>query len=161
MMTSSFFFFYHIARMTEEPKKRGKDPEFMAKMREKAAAKKAEQRKIKEAEIAKKKSEHATKLKEAESILNPKPVVESEPEPEPLTVKAPPKAAQKEPTTNYKQEYYKHKLELLKSGKHDTPKHEQPLPHKLLKQEFMNDINKTVMKELWTRHFGDNQTPYD
>jgi hypothetical protein len=153
--------------MSEEPKKRGKDPEFMAKMRQLAAQKKAEQRKIKEAELLKKKNEHQTKLKDAETFLNPKPKEEVvEEKNEPLPTPPPPKVVpvKEEKATNYKQEYYRHKLEMLKGNKETPTKPEpknEPLPHKLLKQEFMNDINKTVMKELWTRHFGDNHTPYD
>jgi hypothetical protein len=42
-----------------------------------------------------------------------------------------------------------------------STEHHQPLPHKLLKAEFMNDVNKTVMKELWKRHFKNDVTPYD
>ena len=53
--------------MSDEPKKRGKDPEFMKMMRQKAAEKKAEQRKIKDAQKLKEKKEYESKLKEADS----------------------------------------------------------------------------------------------
>lgn len=151
--------------MSEETKKRGRDPAFMENMRRLAAQKKAEQKKISDAEKARKQMEHQTKLKDAETFLNPKSkeeVVEEKNE----RLPSPPKVApvKEVKATNYKQEYYRHKLEMLKGNKETPNKPEpknEPLPHKLLKQEFMNDINKTVMKELWTRHFGDNHTPYD
>lgn len=149
--------------MSDEPKKRGKDPEFMKMMRQKAAEKKAEQRKIKDAQKLKEKKEYESKLKEADSILNPKKPVETkdntsidEPLPKP-----------KERDINYKQEYYRHKLELLKEQKtkqynEPIPKNnDKPLPHKIMRQELMNDVNKTVMRELWKKHFGGDETPYD
>lgn len=147
--------------MSDEPKKRGKDPEFMAAMRAKAAAKKAEQRKIKEAQKLKAKQEHEHKLKEAYTILNPTPQ-ENIDKPESKSSEPPPKPQKKE--VDFKQEYYRTKLELLKQQQSEpATKHNdtKPLPHKLMKQELMHDINKTVMKELWRRHFGGDETPYD
>lgn len=153
--------------MSEEVKKRGKDPEFMKMMRERAIAKKAEQKKIRDAEKLKQQLEHKEKLAQAETLLNPKPTpIEKQ---EPMEEKAETKPKPKETPINYKQEYYRHKLELLKEQKQkpepstaqSKPINDQPLPHKLLKREFMNDINKTVMRELWKRHFGGEATPYD
>ena len=148
--------------MSEEVKKRGKTPEFMKMMREKAAAKRAETKKIKEAQKLKDKQLHDNKLKEAEALLNPTQQKEEVFEEETPKEKVRSTPSPKEYTKDYKQEYYRQKLELLHEKK--QPKHnniEQPLPHKLLKQEFVNDINKTVMKELWKRHFRDEVTPYD
>jgi hypothetical protein len=152
--------------MSEEVKKqRGRDPEFMKAMREKAAAKKAEQKKIKEAQKLKEKQQHEEKLMEAEKVLNPvkKPV--EKPVEKTNNFEDEPKTPSKQKEINYKQEYYKAKLERMKEGK-PTPEanpieHHKPLPHKLLKAEFMNDVNKTVMKELWKRHFKNDVTPYD
>lgn len=151
--------------MSEEIKKRGRDPEFMARMRQLAQAKKAEQKKIREAEKLKQQHEHKTKLDEADKVFDlVKEVVTTPPKPneEPKPASPP-----KEKEINYKNEYYKTKLELLKQQsnkpKVDNTTEEQfkPLPHKLLKHEFVNDINKTIMKELWKKHFGNDVTPYD
>lgn len=143
-----------------------KDPEFMKRMREKAAEKRAQQKKIKDAEKLKEKQEYERKLAEAEQLLNPQPpkqqvMAEEAPPSAPKEAK-PPKA---EKSVDYKQEYYRHKLELLKEQKSKPPPQshhdDKPLPHKLLKQQFEQDINKTVMRELWKRHFRETETPYD
>ena len=113
--------------------KRGKDAEFMKMMREKAAAKRAELKKIKDAELLKAKQAHEQKLKDAESILKP-PADAQEPHP-PVKkasrtkkpVEQPPSESEEEeagPSTsrrvqgtqeepNYKQMYYRAKLERL------------------------------------------------
>lgn len=156
--------------MSDEPKKRGKDPEFMKMMRQKAAEKKAEQRKIKDAQKLKEKKEYESKLKEADAILNPqnvetqKETKEDTPIEKPVSKPSEPPAKPKEKDIDYKQEYYRTKLEMLKEQKtvKQVSQHtDKPLPHKLMKQELMHDINKTVMKELWKRHFGGDETPYD
>jgi ATPase subunit of ABC transporter with duplicated ATPase domains len=57
----------------EQPKKQPhRGNEWMKMMREKAAAKKAENKKIKDAQKAKAEDERKKKLQEAEEILNPK-----------------------------------------------------------------------------------------
>jgi predicted Holliday junction resolvase-like endonuclease len=76
----------------EQPKKHPhRGPELMKMMREKAAAKKAENKKIKDAQKAKAEDERKKKLQEAEEILNPKQKetpqpVEADEENEPIDV---------------------------------------------------------------------------
>ena len=81
-----------------KPSRGQRDPEFLARMREKAAAKKAELKAIRDAEIVKAKQEHAAKLAQARKVLGggetelePEPVPAPEPEPsKPRKVKAKP-----------------------------------------------------------------------
>lgn len=151
-----------------KPKKRGQhDPDFLAQMRAKAQAKKAEQKKIRDAEKLRQQQEHNQKLAEADQLLNPKPkqeITEQPPTPTPSPLKEQ-KMTKSEKSIDYKQEYYKTKLHLLKQQvakpSSGQPVDVKPLPHKLLKQEFENDINKVVMQELWKRHFNSDSTPYD
>jgi hypothetical protein len=168
----------------DKPKKRGQqDPEFMAKMRQKAAEKRAEQKMIKDAQKLKEQQQYEHQLKEAQEILNnKKPKASPTKQEQPIesesddddatpTQKTPktPKQKPATPASNYKQEYYRHKLEMLKANNTKPPQEEhmmrtkpqQPLPHQLLRSQFEKDINSTVMQELYKRYFKTQATPYD
>jgi len=158
-----------------------KSPEFMAAMREKALAKRAETKKIKEAEKLKAMLERHTKLAEADKILNPQP--EPAPQvPEPAEdVPLPPKKTTRKaaprrelditdvgsatPTVSYKEEYYKRKLELLERQT-STPKQTRQQPasnpaYQLAKQDIAQHVNKSVMDTLWKSYFADSPSPYE
>ena len=158
-----------------------KSPEFMAAMREKGLAKRAETRKIKEAEKMIASNERKAKLAAADKILNPQP----DPEPEPVeenvplpkktTRKAP--ASRRElditdvklnlasdpPTVSYKEAYYTRKLELLESKKQtpQSPPRVANPAYQLAKQDIAQHVNKSVMDNLWKSYFADSPSPYE
>jgi hypothetical protein len=155
--------------MSEEVKKsRGKDPEFMQMMRQKAAAKKAEQKKIKDAEALRAEQAHEAKLKEADDILNPKPAkpVKQQPEPEVAesdgeeevheevnlhkTIKKGLKPLGNEP--NYKQMYYRAKLEKLASTS-AQPAAPQYNGYDIARHNIVQSVNKNLMTDLLKQYY--------
>jgi hypothetical protein len=157
--------------MEEKPKPG--TPEWMKYIQARAMAKKAEQRKIKEAEKLKKTTTHSQKLKEANEVLNqgspkpaeptPEPVVENEPLP-PKT-KAPARRTLDLQTddiptkkTSYKEEYYKRKLELL-DRQPQQPQQGNPA-YALAKHEIKQHVDRNVMKQVWSELFSGTECPY-
>lgn len=147
-----------------------RSPEWMAMIREKAKAKAAENRKIKEAEKLKKTTAHAQKFKEANEILNPKP---AEPTPEPVVENEPLPPKTKAPArrtldlqtddiptkkTSYKEEYYKRKLELL-DRQPQQPQQGNPA-YALAKHEIKQHVDRNVMKQVWSELFSGTECPY-
>lgn len=158
----------------QQPKKRGHtDPEFLSRMRLKAAEKKAEQKKIKEAENLKKQQEHQKKLKEADELLNPKPENESlddDDEPEvaiekPIKVKKEKAVSMEQP--RYKDLYYKHKLEMLQRQSQSAPTSPpapppQPTiaPYEVALQNIKTTVNRDVMKNIFSQYFPQDRNPF-
>lgn len=159
----------------------GKDPEFMKKMRERAAVVRQQNASIRAAEKLKQKKEHERQVKEAQDYLNPPPVQEVKPEPEPepevddepeVTKPAPrkraPRATVEQDEPDYKQEYYKQKLELLKIQKlqqeapatKEAPPQPQAHPYDLAKHDIHKHVNKAVMDNLWRTYFPAHASPY-
>jgi hypothetical protein len=167
----------------ETPKKpHHRSPEWMAQMRVRAAAKKAENKKLKEAEKVKQQQERQKKVKEADEILNPKTKTEPKVEPhvdESITddtenehLNAPKtshikKSKKKvivdsdEEELDYRSAYYKAKLKMLKS----TPQQHTEMPpvavaYDVAKHNVKQHFNKAMMKNLWSTYFGDSECPY-
>ena len=136
------------------------------------AAKRAENKKIKDAEKLVASKEREKKLKLAEEILNPKPT-----EPEPVhaieeNVPLPKKTATKarreldidDPApskVSYKEEYYRRKLELMERQQQAPA---QPPPQNpayvVAKHDIKQHVDRNVMKNLWTQYFNDTECPY-
>lgn len=153
--------------MDNQPKKRGHtDPQFMEKMRQAAAVKRAEQKKLKDAERLKAQKERETKLKEADDLLNPKPektvVPPAEGDSETESVAPPKKTNTKQPS--YKELYYMKKLELLDRQSQpapvEQPKPQQPLPYNLAVHRFKEDVNKSLMDNMYKHYFKTDTSPY-
>jgi hypothetical protein len=154
--------------MEEKPKPG--TPEWMKYIQAKAMAKKAEQRKIKEAEKLKKTTTHSQKLKEANEVLSPKP---AEPTPEPVVENEPLPPKTKAPArrtldletddiptkkTSYKEEYYKRKLELL-DRQPQQPQQGNPA-YAIAKHEIKQHVDRNVMKQVWSELFSGTECPY-
>ena len=147
-------------------------PEWMKYIQGRAAAKKAENKKIKEAEKAVSQSERQKKLALANEILNPKP---AEPEtPLEENVPLPKKKAAPRRALNldedimpekrsFKEEYYKRKLELLDRQQMPPPPPapKQPLPYQIAKQDIAKHVNKTVFDSMFKEYFPDTPSPYE
>ena len=164
----------------EQPKKHPhRSPEWMKLMREKAAAKKAENKRIKDAQKAKADEERKKKLQEADEILNPKPKaqpkvepnietqdVEPEPfiEPKNTPIKKTKKKAvivdSDEEELDYKSAYYKAKLKQLKQPPQQTEAPPAAIAYDVAKQNVKQHFNKQVMSNLWKTYFGDSECPY-
>lgn len=155
----------------------GKDPEFMKKMRERAAVVRQQNASIRAAEKLKQTKEREKKLKDAQDYLNPPPVQEmtnepdepDEPDEQEETTPAPRKRAPKATTEeqpNYKQEYYRQKLELLKlkqdapAAKEAPPQQPQAHPYELARHDIHQHVNKAVMDNMWRQYFPDHASPY-
>lgn len=137
--------------------------EFMDTIRQKAYAAKAQRRAEKEelqkAQKVIKQVEHEKVVKKAKELTKPPEThepkeVQPQVEPEP--------SASKE--LNWKQEYYKTKLEMLRSKPKEaeptapTPK-PTPAPHLVAKEHIHSAVNREVMKNLWTQYFRED-CPY-
>lgn len=158
----------------QQPKRRGGSPEFMAKMREKAAQKKREMGLVSKAEKLKKNEEFKSKVEEAKLIVEKtkkthqpvqEEIIEEDYiEPTPPIEKKQPKQSVKEPTEpNYKQLYYKHKLEQLTQPpkEHNEPKQKSSkLPHELAVNSIKTDVNKQIMGSIFSQYFPDIRNPY-
>lgn len=166
----------------ETPKKHPhSSPEWMAQMRVRAAAKKAENKRIRDAQKTKAEQERQKQLQEADEILNPKPKTEPKVEPpvdESITddtenehLNAPKTSQNKkskkkvivdsDEELDYKSAYYKAKLKMLKS----TPQQHTEMPpvavaYDVAKHNVKQHFNKQVMKNLWSTYFGDSECPY-
>lgn len=153
----------------------GKDPEFMKAMRAKAAVVRQQNASIRAAEKLKQKKEHEQKLKEAQDYLNPPPVQEmtNEPEEPEETKPAPRKRAPRAPrqvveedVPDYKQQYYRQKLELLKlkqdapATKEAPPQQPTHHPYELARHDIHQHVNKEVMNNLWRQYFPNQMSPY-
>ena len=150
----------------------GKSPEFMAEMRKKSAAKRAETKKIKDAEKLILSKEREKKLKLADEILNPQSA-ESAPEVEnvPLVVpkkKSAPRRAldidEEEPApskkSSYKEEYYKRKLALLDQQQAPTQPPPQNPAYLVAKKDIEQHVNREVMANLYKSYFPGSECPY-
>jgi hypothetical protein len=162
--------------MSDSNKPAWRSPEFMNAMREKSALKRAENKKITEANKLKKQKEHETKLKQAKEVLSPTPPPTPEPEKIPEiepesddeedNIPLPPVEKSKKvkektaPTAepNYKNEYYKHKLEMLKKPKKEPV--QQVQAYQVAKHDIQRHVNKEVMHNLWKNMFPDSESPY-
>lgn len=156
----------------EKSKRRGGTPEFMAEMRKKAAEKRRQIGMVSKAEKVKKEEEFKQKVAEAEVIVKgkKKPQVQEEIieeeyiEPDPPIEKKQPKQSVKEPTEpNYKQLYYKHKLEKLTQPHIEQPepkpKTKTP-PHEVALHSIKTDVNKQIMGGIFSQYFPDIRNPY-
>jgi hypothetical protein len=164
-----------------EPKKRGRDPEFMKLMRERASAKRAEKKTITEAQKLKAKREHEAKLKEAKSILNPEPINEpnnEDNEEVPLVVK---KKTIKKTVKRYEEEDEEDDNESVRPNIYNEvrelknmfmnfstqmaqppppqPQY-QPHPYHLAKRDIAQHVNKNVMNDVWRSYFPNDPSPY-
>lgn len=164
--------------MSETEKKKpsrgpGMDPIHMAKMRAIAMEKRRQQGIVSKAEKIKKNEEFKSKVEEAKLIVEktkkpPQPVQEEiieedYIEPTPPIEKKQPKQSVKEPTEpNYKQLYYKHKLEQLTQPpkEHNEPKQKSKLPHELAVNNIKTDVNKQIMGSIFSQYFPDIRNPY-
>jgi hypothetical protein len=164
----------------EQPKKHPhRSPEWVAQMRIKAGAKKAENKRVKDALKAKAEDERKKKLQEADEILNPKPKVEPRVEPqveqpdnEPIEApqNIPIKKTKKkavivdsdEEELDYKQAYYKAKLKQLKQPPQQQNQEVPPvtMAYDVAKQNVKQHFNKAVMKNLWNTYFREADCPY-
>lgn len=150
-----------------------KSPEFMAQIRQKSLAKRAETKKIKDAEKLILSKEREKKLKLADEVLNPKPV---EPEPEPQSVVENTPLPKKKTTrreldidepaptkVSYKEEYYKRKLEMMERQQ-QAPTQPPPPPQNpayvVAKHDIKQHVDRNVMKNLWSTYFVDTECPY-
>lgn len=160
---------------TEDKKANFRSKEWMQSMREKANAKKAEQKKIKEAEKLKLQKEREQKLKEADEILNPKKKTEPPPhedeESEPEEVVEKPQRARKQKAEpeytepNYKQMYYRYKLESISKQQEkaqQAPPQPQntPLPYQYAINQFKQDVDKQLMDSLFKTYWKTDKSPY-
>lgn len=169
----------------EQPKKlHHRSPEWMAEMRLKAQAKKAELKRIRDAEKLKSRQEHEEKLKNADAVFKQKKPVAVSDEIQPSTPTDEPDVVGQQPinaTNNkskqkritdedyydYKQAYYKEKLELLR---HQRSSASTPIPHTAMpttavaydiaKHNVKQHFNKQVMSNLWKTYFGNDDCPY-
>ena len=160
--------------MSEVKKPAWKSPEFMAAIRVKAAEKRAETTKIKNAEKFKAQAERKAKLDEAEKILNPQPDPEPEPE-ENVPLQKSTKTAKRataprreldnddaKPEISYKERYYQRKLELLDQKDQAPPQPIKQNPaYVVAKHEIAKHVNKSVMDNLWKTYFKDSPSPYE
>ena len=154
--------------MSNVSKPAWKSPEFMAQMRAKGAAKRAETKKIKDAEKLVASKEREKKLKMADEVLNPKPV-ESEHMVENAPLPKKKSAPRREldidepaPTkVSYKEEYYKRKLELMERQQQAPT---QPPPQNpaylVAKKDIEQHVNREVMANLYKSYFPGSECPY-
>lgn len=167
--------------MSEEqtkPKRRGGDPAFMAKMREKAAEKRRQIGLVNKAEKVKKAEEFKQKVAEADKIINNKTTPKNEKvvdevdiedttlEKEHSIENQPKKQSVKEPIEkpmSFKELYYKHKLEKLQNEPKEepkTPRASRPIPHEVALHTMKQDINKQVMSNLFKQYFPTENIPF-
>lgn len=167
-----------------EAKPAFRSKEWMAMMRAKGDAKRAEQNKLKQAQKIKSERERQQALEEAEKLINPKPSVpdlssvENVPikpkrvraKPEPRreldlgsldTETAPQPASPKPEKQDWHQEYYKQKLALLhQQQKQPPPPPPKAHPYQIARHDIQQHVNKTVLNDLWKTYFPDSDSPY-
>jgi hypothetical protein len=172
----------------EAPKPKPGTPEWMKYIQAKALAKKQEQRKIRDAEQLRKKTEHEAKLKDAEQMLSPPAPVApptAQPEPKPKRTRAPRRTLDvdtpnvnetindeplapmhtktvKHDTPDFQQLYYERKLQLLEQKQQATPVpvSARPLPYEMARAQIHQDVQKSVMDNLYKSYWQTDRSPY-
>lgn len=144
--------------------RRGQTPEFMQAMRERAAAKRAELKRIRDAEELQAKEAHAEKLAHAEAVLSkakapakpkkaPAPPPPSESESEEEEAPPPPRASARKKGASYKELYYRAKLERLQAPPPPPPRAPSPTAYDVARHDIVRGVDRSIMEGLMRHYF--------